>query len=157
MEFRPIISAMRRNKVGAILIAVQMAITLAILCNALFIIEQRVASSRRPTGADEANVFVIEQSMGGQSTGSGCAFAGGSRGFAVAAGCAGCLCDEYLSAERQRLNRRASACIRIRRMRPPWRQYISATNMRSRTGSQTRSPAAISIPRRWWTNSATRT
>jgi putative ABC transport system permease protein len=60
MEFRPIISAMRRNKVGAILIAVQMAITLAILCNALFIIEQRVASSRRPSGADEANVFVIE-------------------------------------------------------------------------------------------------
>ncbi len=37
MEFRPILSAMRRNKVGAILIAVQMAITLAILCNALFI------------------------------------------------------------------------------------------------------------------------
>jgi putative ABC transport system permease protein len=59
MEFRPIISAMRRNKAGAILIAVQISITLAILCNALFIIEQRVASSRRPTGADEANVFVI--------------------------------------------------------------------------------------------------
>jgi putative ABC transport system permease protein len=60
MEFRPIISAMRRNKVGAILIAVQMAITLAILCNALFLIEQRIALSQRPTGADEANVVVIE-------------------------------------------------------------------------------------------------
>jgi putative ABC transport system permease protein len=60
MQFRPIISAMRRNKVGAILIAVQMAITLAILCNALFIIEQRVAMSKRPTGADEANVLVIQ-------------------------------------------------------------------------------------------------
>jgi putative ABC transport system permease protein len=60
MQFRPIISAMRRNKVGAILIAVQMAITLAILCNALFIIEQRVTLSERPTGADEANVLVIE-------------------------------------------------------------------------------------------------
>jgi putative ABC transport system permease protein len=59
MEFRPIISALRRNKVGAILIAVQMAITLAILCNALFIIEQRVSSSKRPTGADEPNVFII--------------------------------------------------------------------------------------------------
>ena len=59
MEFGPIISAMRRNKVGAMLIAVQMAISLAILCNALFIIEQRVASSKRPSGADEANVFVI--------------------------------------------------------------------------------------------------
>ncbi|MEO7209048.1 MAG: FtsX-like permease family protein [Steroidobacteraceae bacterium] len=60
MQFRPIISAMRRNKVGAILIAVQMAITLAILCNALFIIQQRIALSKRPTGADEANVVVLD-------------------------------------------------------------------------------------------------
>ena len=59
MELRPILSAMRRNKVGAILIAVQMAVTLAILCNGLFIIEQRVASSKRPTGVDEANLFVL--------------------------------------------------------------------------------------------------
>jgi putative ABC transport system permease protein len=60
MQFRPIISAMRRNKVGAILIAVQMAITLAILCNALFIVQQRLALSKRPTGADEANVVVLD-------------------------------------------------------------------------------------------------
>ncbi len=59
MELRPILSAMRRNKVGAILIGVQMAITLAILCNALFIIEQRIALSKRPTGTDEGNIFVI--------------------------------------------------------------------------------------------------
>ncbi len=59
MELRPILSAMRRNKVGAILIGVQMAITLAILCNALFIIQQRVALSKRPTGTDESNIFVI--------------------------------------------------------------------------------------------------
>jgi putative ABC transport system permease protein len=59
MELRPLLSAMRRNKVGAILIGVQMAITLAILCNALFIIEQRVALSKRPTGTDESNIFVI--------------------------------------------------------------------------------------------------
>jgi len=59
MQFGPIISAMRRNKVGAILIAVQMAITLAIMCNALFIIQQRVALSKRPSGADEANVLII--------------------------------------------------------------------------------------------------
>ena len=60
MQFRPIISAMRRNKVGAILIAVQMAITLAILCNALFIVQQRLAMSKRPTGVDEANVVVLD-------------------------------------------------------------------------------------------------
>jgi putative ABC transport system permease protein len=60
MQFRPIISAMRRNKVGAILIAVQMAITLAILCNALFIIQQRIALSKRPSGTDEANIVVLD-------------------------------------------------------------------------------------------------
>lgn len=59
VEIIPILSAMRRNKVGAILIAVQMAITLAILCNALFIIQQRLAWSERPTGLDEENVFVV--------------------------------------------------------------------------------------------------
>jgi putative ABC transport system permease protein len=68
MELRPILSAMRRNKVGAILIAVQMAITLAILCNALFIIEQRLAWSHRLTGADEANIFVINNLWVGTPT-----------------------------------------------------------------------------------------
>jgi putative ABC transport system permease protein len=68
MEFRPILSAMRRNKVGAILIAVQMAVTLAILCNGLFIIEQRVALSKRPSGADEPNVFVVANQWVGNPT-----------------------------------------------------------------------------------------
>ena len=50
MELVPSLSkSMRRNKIGAVLIAVQMAVTLAILCNALFIIQQRLAASQRPT------------------------------------------------------------------------------------------------------------
>jgi putative ABC transport system permease protein len=68
MELRPILSAMRRNKVGAILIALQMAITLAILCNALFIIQQRIASARRPTGVDEADVFALNNLWVGNPT-----------------------------------------------------------------------------------------
>jgi putative ABC transport system permease protein len=60
VEVRPILSAMRRNKVGAILVAVQMAVTLAILCNALFIIVQRLALSQRPSGTDEVNLFAID-------------------------------------------------------------------------------------------------
>jgi putative ABC transport system permease protein len=68
MELRPILSAMRRNKVGAILIGVQMAITLAILCNALFIIEQRITLSKRPTGLDESNIFVINNQWVGSPT-----------------------------------------------------------------------------------------
>jgi putative ABC transport system permease protein len=57
----PILSALRRNKVGATLIALQIALTLAVLCNALFIIQQRTAQSRRPSGVgDEASVFIID-------------------------------------------------------------------------------------------------
>jgi len=59
VELRPILSGMRRNKVGAILIALQMAVTLAILCNGLFIIQQRLALSRRPSGADEDSIVVV--------------------------------------------------------------------------------------------------
>jgi putative ABC transport system permease protein len=41
------------------LIALQMAVTLAILCNGLFIVEQRLSLSRRPSGLDEPNVFAL--------------------------------------------------------------------------------------------------
>jgi putative ABC transport system permease protein len=59
MELRPILSAMRRNKFGALLIATQMAVTLAFLANALTLIEQRTAWSHRPSGIDEADIFVL--------------------------------------------------------------------------------------------------
>jgi putative ABC transport system permease protein len=59
MELRPILSAMRRNKFGAILIATQMAVTLAFLANALTLVEQRIAWSDRPSGLDEADIFVM--------------------------------------------------------------------------------------------------
>ncbi|HEX3914750.1 MAG TPA: FtsX-like permease family protein [Steroidobacteraceae bacterium] len=60
MQVRPILSAMRRNKFGALLIATQMAVTLAFLANALTLIEQRIAWSERPTGIDEADIFVMQ-------------------------------------------------------------------------------------------------
>src|SRR6056297_1519995 len=59
MEFRPILSAMLRNKTGAILIALQIAITLAIVCNAVFVIQQRVAAMTRPTGLDVRDTFAV--------------------------------------------------------------------------------------------------
>ena len=59
MELHPILSAMRRNKVGAIVIVVQTAITLAILCNSLFLIQQRLRSSERPTGLQEQDIFTF--------------------------------------------------------------------------------------------------
>jgi putative ABC transport system permease protein len=63
MEMRPILSAMRRNKFGALLIATQMAVTLAFLANALTLVEQRIAWSDRPTGMDEADIFMVHTEM----------------------------------------------------------------------------------------------
>jgi putative ABC transport system permease protein len=55
----PILSALRRNKVGALVIVLQTAITLAILSNSLFIIQQRLRLSERPTGLQEQDIFTI--------------------------------------------------------------------------------------------------
>src|ERR1700727_2947134 len=63
MGFRPISSAMRRNKFGALLIATQMAVTLAFLANALTLVEQRIGWSHRPSGIDEANIFVVQSEL----------------------------------------------------------------------------------------------
>ena len=59
MEIRPILSALLRSKTGALLIAAQVALTLAILGNAVYIVQDRLAISARPTGVDEENVFFI--------------------------------------------------------------------------------------------------
>ena len=59
MEIIPILNAMMRNKVGAVLIGLQIAITLAIVTNAMFIIEERTVSMSRPTGIDEDNTFYL--------------------------------------------------------------------------------------------------
>ena len=59
MEIRPILSAMLRNKTAPLLIAAQVALTLAIVCNALYIIQDRLATAARPSGTDEANISEI--------------------------------------------------------------------------------------------------
>lgn len=63
MEIRPIYSALMRNKPGLILIVLQVAITLAVVCNSLFIILERKERVGRPSGMDEANTFTVT-SMG---------------------------------------------------------------------------------------------
>jgi putative ABC transport system permease protein len=60
MEIRPIFSALMRNKTGPILVALQVALSLAILANALHIVNERRAIAARPSGmADEHTVFSI--------------------------------------------------------------------------------------------------
>jgi putative ABC transport system permease protein len=57
MEIRPIVSALMRSKVAMILIGLQVALTLAIVCNALFIIGQRLENMNRPSGMNETDTF----------------------------------------------------------------------------------------------------
>ena len=106
MEIRPILSAMRRNKVGAVLIAVQMAITLAILCNALFIMRAADGSSKRPTGADEANVFVIGNQWVGNPPDLSARLQGDLAALRSMPGVVDAFATQLLSAERRRLDRR---------------------------------------------------
>ena len=60
MEIRPILSALLRNKTGPVLVAVQVALSLAILSNALHIVHERQAVAARSSGvAGERDVFTI--------------------------------------------------------------------------------------------------
>ncbi|HEY8683580.1 MAG TPA: FtsX-like permease family protein [Rhodanobacter sp.] len=61
MKLHPILSALRRHKTGVLLIALQIALTLAIVCNAMFIIGQRIERVSRPTGIAENNLIRIAQ------------------------------------------------------------------------------------------------
>ncbi len=63
MDIRPILSALLRNRTGAVLVALQVAITLAVIANAFYIIERRLEKINHPTGVDSANL-VFAQSAG---------------------------------------------------------------------------------------------
>jgi putative ABC transport system permease protein len=54
-DIGPIFRALTRNKLGALLIALQIALTLAIVTNAAYIIQERAGNIARPSGLDEAN------------------------------------------------------------------------------------------------------
>ncbi len=73
MEIRPILSALMRSKVSMILIGLQVALTLAIVTNALFIIDQRLDNMNRPTGMNESDTFTLGSSGFGQGYDAGAA------------------------------------------------------------------------------------
>lgn len=61
MEIRPIFSALMRNKTGPVLVAIQVALSMAILANALYVVQLRQQTSARPSGvADEHSVFYMK-------------------------------------------------------------------------------------------------
>ncbi|MEM1410841.1 MAG: FtsX-like permease family protein [Pseudomonadota bacterium] len=59
MQFGPIWRALMRNKTGAVLIALQMAVTMAIMVNAISIIQTRAESMSRPSGVNEVDTFYL--------------------------------------------------------------------------------------------------
>lgn len=60
MQIKPILSALRRHKAGTILIALQIALTLAIVCNALFIVHERLDRLNRTTGMVETDLIAVQ-------------------------------------------------------------------------------------------------
>jgi putative ABC transport system permease protein len=63
METRAMLSAMWRSRTGPILVAAQVAITLAVLVNVAYIIQMRLVNIAEPTGMDVDNIFwLVSQS-----------------------------------------------------------------------------------------------
>ena len=60
MEIRSILSTLRRHKTAAALIVVEIALTGAIVCNAVHLIAQRVERMGAPSGMAEAELLRIE-------------------------------------------------------------------------------------------------
>jgi len=59
MDIKPILSSLRRSPTGAILVALQIALALAIVVNSLFIIVQRLEKVNRDPGIDVPNIFFV--------------------------------------------------------------------------------------------------
>ena len=70
MQIKPILSALRHHKAGTLLIMLQIALTLAIVCNALFIIQQRVSRLSSPSGVVESQLLRIQNQWVGASSAS---------------------------------------------------------------------------------------
>lgn len=60
MHIRPILSTLLRHKIAAALIVLEIAITFAIVCNAVFLIAGRIALANAPSGFNETELLRIQ-------------------------------------------------------------------------------------------------
>ncbi len=60
MELRPILSTLRRHKTAAALIVLEIALSCAIICNAMFLISGRLDRMDRPSGIAENEIVRIQ-------------------------------------------------------------------------------------------------
>ena len=63
LETGLIIRALMRNKIGALLIALQIALTMTIIVNAIFMIQDRQSQMLRSSGIDEDNTFYLTNTI----------------------------------------------------------------------------------------------
>ncbi len=68
LELGPMFRALMRNKIGALLIALQIALTLTIMVNAIFMMQERSQQMARASGLDEANTFYLSNTVFAQTT-----------------------------------------------------------------------------------------
>jgi putative ABC transport system permease protein len=68
MEIRPILSTLSRHKTAAALIVLEIALSCAIICNALFIVSQRLETLNLASGIDDDRLIEIGLSGIGQQT-----------------------------------------------------------------------------------------
>jgi len=59
LHIKPIFAALLRNRIAAGVIALQIALTLAIIANCAYLVSNRISDMSRPSGLDEANVFTV--------------------------------------------------------------------------------------------------
>lgn len=59
MDIRPILTTLRRHKTAAALIVFEVALTCAIICNAVFLISNRIDRLERPSGLAEKEIVRI--------------------------------------------------------------------------------------------------
>jgi putative ABC transport system permease protein len=60
MHFIPILSTLRRHRTAAVLIVLEIALTCAIVCNAIFLIGDRLSRMERPSGVAEDELVRIK-------------------------------------------------------------------------------------------------
>ncbi|MEI7036408.1 ABC transporter permease [Fulvimonas yonginensis] len=60
MDILPILSTLRRHKITALLVVLEIALTCAIVCNAVFLITQRLERMKMPSGIAEHELVEIE-------------------------------------------------------------------------------------------------
>jgi len=68
MEIAPILASLRKHRIPALLIVLEIALACAVLCNAVFMISERAGEIRLPNAIDEQGLSVVTLSATSSSS-----------------------------------------------------------------------------------------